>query len=367
VSVATHPYWQKCSVINGAGTANANVNNIIVNCTDANAVVTTVAGAALLKGAADGTGNAARFNLPTGVAVDSDDNVYVADTENNTIRKITSTGVVTTLAGTAGSFGSVDATGADARFRFPQSVALDASGNVYVADARNVTVRKITTTGVVSTYAGTTLSVGVADGTTTAAKFRDPFGVAADASGNVYVADTFNHTIRKITSAGLVTTIAGTASSSGSVDGIREAAKFNTPYSVAVDSSDNVYVADTNNHIIRKITPAGVVTTFAGVAGSPGSADGAGFAAKFNYPAGVAVDYVGNVYVADMFNHTIRKITPDAVVTTLAGTANSIGSTDGSGTNARFRFPYGIAVDRAGNIFLSDRGNSVIRKITPTP
>jgi len=216
-------------------------------------------------------------------------------------------GVVTTLAGTAGgSGGSADGTGAAASFNAPTGVAVDSSGNVYVADSENHTIRKITAAGVVSTFTGTG-SVGRLDGTGSAASFRYPFGVAVDSIGNVYVADYYNSTIRKITAAGVVSTFAGTGSV-GRLDGTGSAASFYYPYGVAVDSSGNVYVADTFNNTIRKITSAGVVSTLAGTAGSTGSTDDTGAAASFRYPSGVAVDSSGNVYVADQLNHTIRKI-----------------------------------------------------------
>ena len=219
-------------------------------------------------------------------------------------------------------------------------MAVDGSGNVYVADTDNNTIRKITPAGVVTTLAGTAGVPGSADGTGSAAQFNYPGGVAVDGSGNVYVADIDNNTIRKITPAGVVTTLAGTAGVHGSADGTGSAAQFYDPHGVAVDGSGNVYVADTDNNTIRKITPAGVVTTLAGTAGVYGSADGTGSAAQFNYPAGVAVDGSGNVYVADTYNDTIRQITPAGVVTTLAGTAGMPGSADGTGSAARFYYPY---------------------------
>src|SRR5439155_1385320 len=208
--------------------------------------------------------------------------------------RITSAGVVTTLAGTAGTPGSTDATGTAARFRFPRDVATDGTGNVYVAELSNNTVRKITPAAVVTTLAGTAGSVGSADGTGAAASFNFPSGVATDSAGNVYVADTSNNTIRKITPAGVVTTLAGTAGTTGSTDATGAAASFNFPQGVATDSAGNVYVADTLNNTIRKITPAGVVSTLAGTAGT-GSADGTGAAASFNSPVGVATDNAGNV------------------------------------------------------------------------
>src|SRR6266540_2947950 len=235
---------------------------------------------------ADGTGSAARFWSASGVATDSSGNVYVADTLNNTIRKITPAGVVTTLAGLAGSYGSADGTGSAARFRGPSGVAVDSAGNVYVADTGSHTIRQVTPAGVVTTLAGLAGITGSADGTGRAARFYNPYGVGTDSSGNVYVADTENNTIRKITPAGVVTTLAGLAAITGSDDGTGSAARFYFPWGVATDSSGNVYVADSSNSTIRKITPAGVVTTLAGEAGNTGcSAEGTGSAARFSYPS----------------------------------------------------------------------------------
>jgi hypothetical protein len=273
-------------------------------------VVTTLAGTAGSYGSANGTGAAARFNNPYGVAVDAAGTVYVADQNNHTIRKITPAGVVSTLAGTAGPYGSADGTGAAARFNYPTGVAVDAAGVVYVADESNNTIRKITPAGVVSTLAGTSgIGGGSADGTGAAARFDTPIGVAVDASGTVYVGERNNHTIRKITPAGVVSTLAGTSGiGGGSADGTGAAARFNAPIGVAVDASGTVYVADLGNSTIRKITAAGVVSTLAGTAGLDGSANGTGAAARFSYPTGVAVDVAGTVYVADQSNQTIRVI-----------------------------------------------------------
>jgi len=323
-------------------------------------IVTTLAGTGS-TGSANGTGTAASFYSPQGVAVDNSGNVYVADASNHLIRKITSAGVVTTLAG-SGSQGSANGTGTAATFKFPRGVAVDGSGNVYVADRQNHMIRKITSAGVVTTLAGSGSS-GSADGTGTAATFYQPCGVAVDNSGNVYVADASNHLIRKITSAGVVTTLAGSGSQ-GSADGTGTAASFNYPYGIAVDGSGNVYVADKENNLIRKVTSAGVVTTLAG-SGSSGSADGTGTAASFYSPYGVAVDNSGNVYVADRQNHMIRKITSAGVVTTLAGSGSS-GSADGTGTAASFYQPCGVAVVGSGNVYVADTDNNLIRKITTT-
>ena len=281
---------------------------------------------------ADGTGSAARFNQPGGVAVDTSGNVYVADAANHTIRKITSAGVVTTVAGLAGRPGSADGMGSAAQFNLPVGVAVDTSDNVYVADAGNHAIRKITSAGVVTTLAGSAGSEGrtivghgqppFADGTGSAARFFQPRGVAVDTNGNVYVADEANQIVRKITPAGVVTTLAGSALKPGNADGTGSAARFNGPHGVAVDTNGNVYVSGSGNDTIRKITPGGVVATLAG-SGKRGSADGTGSAAQFNCPYGVAVDTNGNVYVADGSNNTIRKITQNGdgsvTVSTLAG------------------------------------------------
>jgi sugar lactone lactonase YvrE len=328
--------------------------------------VSTVAGLATL-GSVDGIGGATRFNGPRGVALDAAGNVYVADYYNHTIRKISAGSVTTTLAGLAGNPGSADGTGSAARFNFPSGVAVDGGANVYVADLQNHTIRKITPAGVVTTLAGLAESSGSTDGTGSAARFKNPSGVTTNAAGNVYVADTNNHTIRKITPAGVVTTLAGSAGSSGSADGTGGAARFAFPQGVATDGS-NIYVADNNNSTIRKITSAGVVTTLAGLAGTIGSADGTGSAARFWQPHGVAVDSVGNVYVADGGgNYLIRKITPAGLVTTLAGLADYYGSADGAGSAARFNTPAGVAVDVNGTLYVADDQNSVVRKGAPPP
>jgi hypothetical protein len=346
-------------------------------------VATTLAGTAGMTGSTDGVGTAARFSGPEGVATDSAGNVYVADSDNHTTRKITPAGMVSTIAGMPSLSGSTDGTGAAARFSGPQGVATDSAGNVYVVDSVNETIRKVTPAGVVTTLAGTAGMTGSTDGVGAAARFWGPHGVATDSAGNVYVTDTIYSTkvsfvsiatIRKVTPAGVVSTFAGTAGTLGSADGTGAAASFLNPTGVAADSAGNIYVADSyrvtfpgvsGGNTIRKITPAGVVSTFAGTAGTFGSTDGMGAAARFSGPEGVATDSAGNVYVADGGNSTIRKITPTGVVTTLAGTAGMTGSTDGVGAAARFNFPLGVAVDGAGNVYVADNGNETIRKITP--
>ncbi len=315
-------------------------------------MVTTFAGSSY--GFEEGTGTAAKLAQPYNVATDAAGNVYISDTNNHRIRKITPEGVVSTLAG--GTQGDADGTGAEAQFNYPYGVATDSEGNVYVADTHNHKVKKITPAGVVTTIAGST--GGHADGTGSEAKFYYLTGVTVDANKNIYVADKDNHKVRKVTPAGVVTTLAGAAS--GFADGTGSAAQFNQPYDVAVDSDGNVYVADAGNHKIRKITQAGVVTTFAG--STQGDANGTGTAAQFNYPYGVAIDGSNNVYVADTFSQKVKKITTGGVVTTITGTTN--GNLDGDTATAQFNYLTGVDVHSSGKIFVADKDNHRIRAIT---
>jgi sugar lactone lactonase YvrE len=316
-------------------------------------------------GSTDGVDGVARFDWPAGVAVDNAGNVYVADHWNHAIRKVTPEGEVTTLAGRAGNAGSADGTGSAARFKEPLDVTVDAAGNVFVADTWNFTIRKVTGAGEVTTLAGRAGNAGSADGTGSAARFYWPFGVAVDATGNVYVADAWNQTIRKVTPAGEVTTLAGLAGTSGSADGIGSAARFNYPGRLAIDLAGNLYVPDYWNHTLRKVTTAGEVTTLAGSAGSSASADGTGGTARFFNPESAAVDGAGNIFVADAGNHTIRKVAASGMVTTVGGVAGVIGGADGIGSAASFSHPSGVAVDSTGTLYVADQSNHRITKGVP--
>ncbi|HZV36947.1 MAG TPA: hypothetical protein VFB72_20390, partial [Verrucomicrobiae bacterium] len=324
--------------------------------------VSTLAGSPGISGSANGTGSSALFYEPQGVAVDSLGNVYVADTANDMIREITVAGVVTTLAGSAGNYGSSNAIGTNATFNSPQSVSVDSIGNVYVADTGNNLVRKITPLGVVSTIAGSG-NPGSSDGSGTNAQFWGPVGIATSSSSNLYVADYFNGTVREITPAGVVSTIAGFASN-GKNDGQGIGARFSLAEAIAVDSKTNIYVADAANNTIRKISAGGSVSTYSGTSGVAGSTNSFGTNSQFNAPQGVAVDSSGNVYVADTLNNTIRKIATSGIASTLAGVAGYANNADGSGTNAQFHAPQGIAVDRFSNVYVADTLNSTIRVIT---
>ena len=326
--------------------------------------ISTLAGLPGNAGAQNGTGGAARFNSPADVAVDTMGNAYVADKLNSTIRKITPGGVVSTLAGLPGVAGSANGTGSEARFNAPGGVAVDSDGNVFVADTSNHTIRAITSGGLVTTVAGLAGSPGSDNGTGAAARFNNPSDVAVDTGGNLYVADALNHTIRKIAPGGQVSTFAGLASTPGSDDGQDANARFNVPIGVAVDSGNNVYVADRNNATVRKITSGGFVSTLAGMAGTFGTNDGTGSAARFVFPLGIAING-GNVFLTDAGSHTVRKVTAGGVVTTLAGLPGTFGSADGTGNTARFNTPQGIAVDGAGRLFVADTGNQTIRVSGP--
>ena len=408
--------------VDGAGTIYvADTNNHTIRTISPAGIVSTLAGLAGSPGSTDGPVAQARFNLPLGIAVDAAGNIYVSDTQNSTIRKISTSGTVSTLAGLAGVQGPVDGTGSAARFSTPWGLAVDGAGTLYVADSGNHTIRKITPSGTVTTLAGLAFTPGTTDAAAAGdARFRLPRGVTLDGAGTIYVADTGNHTIRKIdlnaSPTGTVSTLAGSPGNSGGVDGtgvnarfaspegivvgggtiyvasfgaIRKVttagtvttfvapthvdgsngtpARFNTLSGIAVDADGRALVADSGNHAIRAVAPDGTITIVAGLGPGWGfgSADGAAATATFRSPKGVAVDAAGMVYVADSSNHTIRKITPSGMVSTLAGLAGSPGNSEGSGSAARFSTPTGVAVDTAGTVYVADSGNRAIRKITP--
>ena len=322
-------------------------------------VVTTLAGSGK-EGFADGAGAEASFFHPSGVAFDGSENLYVGDFSTQRIRKITPGGIVSTLAG-SGKQGTADGVGTEASFKGPLGLVVDADGNIYVADTDNHLIRKITPAGVVTTLAGSG-KPAFADGDGVAASFHRPHGVSLDKNKNVLVADTNNNRIRKITPSGVVSTLAGSGTA-GNADGQGTEAQFKNPNGLAVDDLGNIYVADCGNNRIRKITPSGVVSTLAG-SGTAGNADGQGTEAQFKDPNGLAVDGLGNIYVADCGNNRIRKITPSGFVTTLAGSGNK-GADDGYGTAASFMDPWSVAVDSFGVVYVADQHNHKIRKIFP--
>ena len=327
-------------------------------------VVTTLAGLSGTSGSANGTGTMARFNSPAGIEVAPNGNLYVADFGNQVIRRVTPDGVVRTHAGRVGIGGSADGTGSTARFAAPLGIAVDAAGNVFVSDPGNQNIRKVTSTGVVTTVAGHAGTPGNTDGTGSAARFDNPVGIGADAEGNLFVCEYDSYTIRKVTPSGVVTTFAG-VSSTGSDDGGTGVARFHHPTDVAVGANGTLVVADLFNRTIRRIAPNGAVTTVAGLAGTQGDADGVGSAARFLTPINLAVSGTGEIFVSDQSSSTIRKIATNGLVTTFAGASGQPGSNDGTGEDARFAFPFGVEVDDAGSVFVADIGNSTVRKISP--
>jgi secreted PhoX family phosphatase len=361
---------------------------------------TTVAGSPGQMGVQDGTNGAARFSMPRSLALDSLGRVYVGDSGAlRLVSRSVSGGqtnwIVKTVAGKPYSFGIVDGTNSGASFSGPPGLAVDKWDNIYATDSS--AIRRVTvsvsggqTNWVVTTIAGSPYFTGTADGVGAVARFNSPLGIAVDSTGNLYVADYRNHTIRLMVPSisngqtnWVVSTIAGQAGNPGSADGIGTAAQFNYPAGLAVDSAGNLYVMDPLNYTVRKITPAvadgqtnWVVTTLAGSAGVQGSADGTGSAALFFQPSDVTVDHAGNIFVTDSGppgqvntgSSTVRKIAAcveagqtNWVVSTLAGSPGNTGCANGTGSTARFLSPRALAVDPAGNLLVSDAGNCTIR------
>lgn len=326
-------------------------------------VIRTFAGAAQ-EGATNGFGSNARFRQPQGLAVDGLGNVFVADSGNGAISKINPLGFASVWAGVAGAFGNANGSGANARFFGLQGIATDPTNTLFVTDSANGTLRRVTPDGAVAAFAGGVGDFNSYDGAGSNARFYQPQGIALDAAGRIYVADSWNHTIRRISPASFVTTLAGLAGNPGSVDGTNSKARFNRPTGIAVDGATNLYVTDSLNHAIRKITPAGQVSTIAGLAGVWGSADGTNNAARFYQPEGILALDSSTFLIADTGNHVIRKLSavgPNWVVTTVAGAAGAAGSVNGSGNAARFQFPTALARDAAGYLYIVDSGNNMIR------
>ena len=344
------PCLLACTLLLGAGRASAQTHSW------------TVFAGAPTAGSSDGSGTAARFNQPHYLALDAASNLFVTDTGNSVIRRITPSGVVSTYGGVAGTSLYVDGVAPLARFVAPMGIAALSTNALLVTEVNSHTLRFITAAREVNTAGGSTGLSGSIDAFLESARFFQPSGIAVDSNQNTYIADTANHTIRKVTLASAVTTIAGTAGQAGTIDGVGNAARFNRPRGLAVDRNNNLYVADTGNHTIRRISPDGNVTTVAGLGGFSGTNDGSGTGARFNAPWGVAVDGGGTVYVADTGNHTIRRISPAGVVTTIGGVAGSAGHAEGNTTRARFASPLGLALDSAGAIYVSVRDNNLIAR-----
>jgi len=328
-------------------------------------IITTVAGTGTAGFSGDG-GRATSANLynPLGVAVDASGNLYIPDVDNERIRVVSKAGIVNTLVGGAIGDGGLGVFGF---FNQPLGVARDAAGNTYIADSYNNRVRKIAANGVITTVAGTG-ALGFLDNVpATGAKLSYPTGVAVDGSGNLYIADVNNYRVRKVDASGNITTVAGNGTCCGTTGdgGPATNARIGSPYGVTLDASGNLYIADTSNNVIRKVDASGTITTIAGSGTSGSSGDGGpAISAKLSYPAGVAVDASGNLYVADRNNYRVRMISPSGTITTVAGTGNCCSGGDGGkATSANLDFPAGVAVDTAGNLYIAD-GTSRIRLVS---
>ena len=354
-------------------------NQVIRKISLSSANVTTIVGGGGTgaSGSADGTGTAALFNGPSGIAVDSAGVLYVTDSNNQTIRTISASGVVTTIGGSVGLAGYADGIGNAARFNLPTGISFDpTTATLYLADYRNDTIRKG-----VSTSSGPGTAPPPITGTPSTGNglLSHPEGITADSSNYIYVADTANNCIKRIGGDGTVTVFAGKEGSAGDTDGTGTAALFRGPTGITIDGSNNLYVSDTGNATIRKITSAAVVTTIAGSKGTRGSQDGLGTAATFQSPSGLAIDSNGYLYVADSVSNTIRRLNtvdiaaitttptspaiPSFTVTTFAGKPGVQGDADGVGSNARFNNPTGLTLDGSGYLFIADTNSSTIRRM----
>lgn len=301
----------------------------------------------------------ASFNLPIGILKDSQGMIYVADVSNHKIKKIDPVQkIVTLLAGS--TIGNMNGTGANVMFANPRLMAFDSNENIIVSDQSNHQIKKITLDGVVTTITGIG-TAGFDNGPSTTATFRTPMGIAVDAFNNIYVSDFNNHSIRKITAAGAVTTIAGTGVA-GDLNGVGIAAQLNNPVDLAIAADGNIFVADYKNHKIKKIAPDGTVTTAVG-SGIVGDVDGSINEAQFNLPQDVLIATDGTIYIADTANHKIKKVTTDGIVTTIAGTGIA-GADDGDALSATFTNPRELLLDdSSGEIYVVT--DDTIRIISP--
>jgi sugar lactone lactonase YvrE len=332
-------------------------------------VISTVAGNATAAFKGDGgMAIAASLDTPTGVAVDSGGNLYISDSNNNRIRKVTAAGAISTIAGNGTAGYNGEGAAANAQLDFPIGVAVDTAGNLYLADSENHRLRKLTPAGTISTVAGDGTGGYGGDGASaTSALLSFPIGLALDSLGNVYISEYDNNRVRKVTPFGLITTVAGAGSPGFSGDdGQAIAAKLFKPYGLAVDTGGNLFIADSYNQRIRKVTAAGVISTFAGNGRNAFAGDGGQATQAQFYPFGIALNSAGNLYIADWSNNRIRRVTPADVISTVAGSATQGFFGDGGPANvARLAGPYDVAVDGSGNLYIADYGNNRIRKVTP--
>ncbi|MFE2970402.1 RICIN domain-containing protein [Streptomyces sp. NPDC059340] len=311
---------------------------------------------------------AAQLNRPYGIAVDSTGTLYFSDHVNHRVRKITTDGKISTVAGTgvAGSQGD-NGPAVSAQLNYPREVAVDSAGAVYIADTNNHRIRKITADGKISTIAGTgTAGFSGDGGPATAARLHTPLGVAVDSTGTLYFSDHVNHRVRKITTDGKISTVAGTGVAGSQGDnGPAVSAQLNGPYAVAVDGTGDLYIADAANHRVRKVTADGKITTVAGTGTAGfGGDDGPAASAKLNFPLAVVVDTTGTLYISDYNNQRVRKVMADGKITTVAGTGTAgFGGDEGPAASAQLNHPFGLAVDCVDTLYIADHVNNRVRKV----
>ncbi|MFE3375989.1 NHL domain-containing protein [Streptomyces anulatus] len=310
---------------------------------------------------------AAQLNRPYGIAVDSAGSVYFSDHSNHRIRRITTDGKINTVAGAAAGFRGDAGPAVSAQLNGPREVAVDRAGAVYVADSSNHRVRKITADGQISTVAGSGVAGFSGDGgPATAARLNLPMGVAVDSAGALYVCDYHNQRVRKITANGQISTVAGSGVAGFAGDGGPAViAQLRNPYAVVVNSDGELFIADSSNHRVRKITADGQISTVAGTGSAGyGGDDGPATSAKLNTPLGVVVDSTGILYISDYQNHRVRKVTPEGQISTIAGKGTAgFGGDDGPAASAQLNNPLGLAVDCVDTLYIADYSNHRVRKI----
>jgi sugar lactone lactonase YvrE len=343
--------------------------------------INTVAGDGVYGYSGDGgAATAAELNYPGGVAVDGNGNIYIADGSNNCIRMVNSKGIISTVAGNGGLGYSGDGGPATAaQLNGPAGVAVDSSGNLYIADENNDVIRKVGTNGIITTFAGNgTGGFGGDNGAAVSARLSLPSGVATDKNGNVYIADMANQRVRKVDIYGTITTVAGNGTGTGTGGGAyggdggaATAAELSNPVAIAVDASGTLYIADMSNNRVRMVSASGTISTLAGNGnGGFGGDSSAATSAALHFPTGVAADGNDNVYISDSYNQRVRKVS-GGLIHTYAGNGNpagglftgSYGGDGGPAAQSQLFNPRGLATDAAGNVYIADQQNNRIRKV----